>query len=49
MSDAIVEENEYFNITLASSDSIVLIEGPTTIIITDDDGKTKLHFFEEEK
>lgn len=41
IADTIVEENEYFNITL-SGYSFVLNGGPITIVITDDDGKSIL-------
>ena len=40
--DTIIEEDEHINITITSSDTIVLIGGPAAIIITDDDGRIQL-------
>ena len=36
-----VEEDEFFDVTLFSSDSIDLVGGNTRVIITDNDGKAE--------
>ena len=36
-----MEEDEFFDVTLVSSDSIDLVGGNTRVIITDNDGKAE--------
>lgn len=38
--DTVVEEDEFFMITLTSTDSVDFVGGPARVIITDDDGET---------
>lgn len=39
VSDEIVEEDEFFNVTVTSTDSVDFVGGPARVIITDDDSK----------